>query len=413
MAGEAQLISISQPEEEQQAPLINLQTEENPPVPENVATKRSSKATFGLTQKIPDKTYDDYYRSIANGQEPQIRKNVSTTLDYQRAIDRYKRIQDFATAKGDALTPEDLDNLQNFINVPPADPRSVFEDNYSKRYMDTLRSAPGFPGSWYDDVATQYPQLVQSTENVGSELMQKMEYARTNRENAEVKSKAQSYFGDVIDRAKEMIPGYVEYNQRMSTPSGESMFQGLLGTQLNELAKEGLRLPPVQFKNWFDSNFNRLLDKDPQMAVTFAHAVEGQSMSDTTFNNIFTLGDITGIYGTTKGTIKVIRGLATKELDRREIQDITKQMAQSSIGAQKAPVQVVAHAAAGDLGEAAVQQSTANAMSVAAGTANLEEMALNKRMSFLKAQQDNMRATFGNYGQEVVNRIILVYVIQL
>src|SRR5260370_36920290 len=128
-------------------------------------------------------------------------------------------------------------------------------------------------------------------------------------------------------------------------------------------------------------------------------------MYESRFDNAFTLLDASGIYGTAKGTIKVIRGLATKELGRREIQDITKQMAQSSIGAQKAPVQVVAHAAAGDLGEAAVQQSTANAMGVAAGTANLEEMALNKQMSFLKAQQDNMRATFGNYGQEVVNRI--------
>ena len=390
----------------QQAPLINMFQEDNPSLPDDVVTKRASKATFGLLDQIPNRPYDDYFRSITLGQEPQVRKEVASTLDYQRTLERYKRIDDLTISKGSSLTSDDITNLQNFINVPPADPRSVFEDNYSRKYMDTLRQAPGFPGSWYDDVYQQNPEVVQRIENVGSTFLAKKEYARTGRENAEGRSKSQSIFGDIADRAKELIPGYVEYNLRMATPSGESAFQGLLGTQLNQMALAGLELPLPQFKDWFDSNMKRLEDKDPGLAVQFAHAVEGQSMSDTVFNNAFTIGDFSGIYGIGKGTVKFVRGAATKELDRRELQDITKQVAQSSIGTEKAPPQVVANAAAGDLGEAAVHQATADVMAARTGAVAPEAQALDELTSHLRAQEDNMRATHGRYGQEIVNRVL-------
>ncbi len=401
-------ISLQDTGQDQQAPLIDLSLARDPQpnLPDDVVTKRASKATFGLLDQVPNKPYDTYYRSILNGQENQTRREIASTLDYQRTMQKYDRIQDLARSKGSALTSEDLDKLQNFINVPPADPRSVFEVNYSKKYMDTLRQAPGFPGSWYDTVYQQQPELVEATEAVGSEYLTKKEYARTGRENAEGRSKSQSYFGDIIDRAKEFIPGYVEYNLRMATPSGESMFQGLLGTQLNQLATEGLRLPLPQFKEWFDSNMERLGNKDPGLAVQFAHAVEGQSLTDTVLSNAFTLGDISGIYGVGKGTVKIVRGLATKELDRRELQDITKKLAQSSIGTEKAPPQVVANAAAGDLGEAAVHQATADVMAARIGAGAPEAQALDELTSHLKAQEDNMRATHGRYGQEIVNRVL-------
>jgi len=389
------------PEAQEDQPTINLNVNPSPELSQDVIERRSTNAAFGLSDKI-NKSKDDYYRALAMGKEGELRQEVASNLDYQKTLKRYDAINDLAKSRGSFLSPDDLNNLKNFIDTPPVDPSSVIEHNYANEYVDVLKKTSPF--GWYDKARQDNPELVQQVEEQGKGLLAMREYARTRRENAESVEHQQGWIPWSLDRAKELFPGYTEAKLRGNVPG--SSFAGLLGSQLNRDALTFLQSKNLEeFRSKFDPVMDRLEKDDPALAAQFARAIEGASQDETVLSNLFSAADIAGLYGAGKGVGALGRKLLGKAVEANDVRQAVKEMVKSNAATDTQPPEVVANAAAGDLNKASTEKIAQDITSEAKGTLDPAKDGVERLTSHLVADRDNMITTFGRYGQEIVNRV--------
>lgn len=368
----------------------------------DVIAQRAARGSFGLSDQT-GKSYQDFYQSIANGQEQPLRQELTASLNYKQQMQRYQTMQDFATMKGHPLTDEDVNNLQAFIDVSPNDPKTVVESNYSASFLGALKNTPGAAGSWYADAAKEQPQVVEQAEANSNDFLTKKMYATQKREDAEGGASEQGWLGWGVNKIEEAIPGFNEYNLRGNV-SGSSRFQGTLGTQLQNEATQLLRKPMPQYTAEFDQIMNRLSKTDPGLAVQFAHFVEGASASETMLNDLFTPIDAASVYGIAKGAVGLTRTLMGKAVVMNDIRRVNKEMIQAEANTAHQPIPVVAAAAAGDLGKAAEDKIVANVIASMNGASDAEKEVIEAMPSGLRADEAAMKADPGRFGQEIVNR---------
>lgn len=381
-------------------PLSVVTEDTSPMLPADVVETRSAKAAYGL--KV-DK--EDLRQQIIQGKEKQIRDAQASQETYAQTIARNQAITDFARAKGTGLTTLDLDNLKNFINVPPANPSTVFEKNYSSQFISQLKDTPGFPGSWFDDAIKREPEEAKQSIDIANDYTIKVEYARTREENAQAKLENQSWPGYIADLAKSSIPIvgplYIESKLRgLVEETGK--FHGLLGSNLEEQAHDLLTRPIPQYVQLLDNIMDNLERDNPQLAVAFIKYVRGVSSQEKFIDNVFSAAgptDLSIVGG-------AVRKLSTRSAEALAIRDLLKSTAKTATRTTKSP-EVLAAEAAGDLETAARLNMSTRTAETIAGRSNPEKEALEALPTALEADERRIASdTAGRWSREILNRFV-------
>src|SRR5437879_4076334 len=97
------------------------------PLPPQIASQRASKAAYGLSDVVPDKTFQDYQDASAKGQEEDLRKYVASTIDQNKQ-------QQLQVAITKTKTPEQFDAVaRQVFSTKPTDPKGVYEDAFAAK----------------------------------------------------------------------------------------------------------------------------------------------------------------------------------------------------------------------------------------------------------------------------------------
>ena len=402
--------------------------ESNPaPITPEVAATRSSKFKYGLGELI-QQSKDEIYQGLINGEESNIRTQVSGEIDKRKQEQTQKLIAQVVGNKGGPLTSQETSGLVQIIGnmTPKTDPASVFEEAYGKQFMSTLeKTADRNPDNFFNDARKQNPEEVASILNTHTGLVSKREYAITLAENIEAEVHSQGWTPWLADRAKEAVPFYKDAKLRGN--ADVSIFSGFgLGYNLEEQRKTLLRLPFDEYKTALNGIANTLRKDNPGIAAEFVRSVVGMSSDEVFVDNLELPTSLigTGIVGSiTKAGYRVIRGGAAvaaedipklvrrnmmtgeviSETPLKDVQKAAKDLviAGGDQGVSKSSLE----AAAGDLQEAAVTRATTNAVSEAKGYPRATEKAIEALPEVLRTDIAEVRAAPGRFGQDLVNRI--------
>lgn len=362
------------------------------PLPDDVVAMRSAKANYGLGGVV-DKTYDDYYKAITNGQEYNVRSEVASQMDIQR----YIHLQDQITA---AARQGDTENISNAVKGnTPTDPKSIFEDAFSVKFVNSIYNVGGPENSWFEDAQRQIPEEVRSDAQDASVYSSKIEYLRTLREDVQAEADQQSWLGWGVDQLKSLTQFYPEAKLR-GLQGGVEGFKGL-GSNLEEQALIRLRQPYGDFKTNITNDIAKLRKDNPQLALQYLDAMIGQSSSEKNLNNAFTLMAIPDIATGLGLAKKAIVGSVLRTQTRTAFKDVIKQVA----NAEKRPIEVAAADATGNLDEAAVKQASVDATKDIAGKGNPVKETVEQLPDLIRVDIPAMESRPGRFGQEIVNRI--------
>lgn len=377
----------------QPAPTVSVDTGNQSIVPNpETAAIRAAKASYGLQGMIPNIDYNTLLESIQNGEETEKRRQLASELDLKAKYEQLAYIQRML-ADG-KMTPQAIASM----NRPGVDPQSVFEQTFSRRYINSGQQHN--EGSWLEEAMTVIPEYVETAKTKADDYNTKNEIIRKNLEDINTLLDQQSYVGYGVDFIKTMFPGYTEYKERGNVP-GVGWFDGILrGNNKEDQRKELYNMPLPQFLTTVKAMRDRL-DSNPQIASDYFKGMLGMSLSDQSTDNLFSLIDIATLVGSFKFAPKLAKSLLLK----KQTDMMFKSLIQSAPNIETQPVKVVAASAAGDLGEAAVQKVASQTVSTMAGKANMTKDAIESLQTVLQAQADSVKANVGNNGQELANRI--------
>jgi len=377
------------------------------PLTEPVISTRSTMAHYGIYDI--SRTYEDIKRSIAEGKEDQLRGEVASKEDVDKADKLRKLFSDMSIRKGGPLTTKEmqgtLDEIK--INKEYSDPKSIFEEKFSKRYVNTLYGVgANEPGSWWDSVVHQYPNMVAEAVDVGTSFLTKDSFLRTQIQDAQSVLDAQSWGGRAVDFGKNLLSLgiYGEVKLRGNIPG--TPLTPSLGNALEEQRKALYRLPFPEFKAKVVEIADRLKVDNPSLAVEFLTSMLGMSKSDILAHNFSTAATAISVPGTGFLTRKVAEKFGVINPVKKAVAD-SVESAKFSYGAGVDALwspKVAAAAGAGDIGEAAVLHATGGLMSEMRGTNNPAKWAIEALPSVMKSQSEDVGKNFGNF-RELVNQI--------
>lgn len=373
---------------------------------EATAKARASTANFGLAGVV-NKTQEDYFNGIIGGDEDALRKEAATTLDYIKATQVKSSVENLIGSPGwhDAVQRIKIqDSITDAVRKGEIkfDPRSVFEDSYAHQYMNTLNWAkPAEASGFWLDAQKDIPNDLKETQGLGQEALSYSQYVYKKMQDAEDRRTKQGYYDWTLNKIPEMTQLYSEYKLRGNEGS---FFGGGLGL---ETAKESqamslLGLPFNEFKDRVDE-IGSNLSGNPDMELTFYNSLLGASQDDQRLGNIFSTFAIPDILGISKLTIGVVKGAVL----RNQVNRAVKTALETALKADpNLHPDVVAPAAAGDLTQAAINQTAHNIEESAKGIQNTQvKQGIDSLMSGFKEQMAKAEADPGNFGQEGVNRL--------
>jgi hypothetical protein len=374
-----------------------------PVLSEPVATVRASKAQLGLKDKI-DLDYDNLKRSIQQGRENQVRSQVASQLDIQRAADKQDRIVKRANLQGGTLTPEDISDIDNQMSRDDLfngkiDPKSVFENHYAKEYIKSLNWPMGEEGPhWYKDAVAEIPQQVEDLSKEAVSYVQQREYILSRLQNIEAKLEDRTTLqsigafglGLVPFREQALLRGNVPYKGIDLTTSGA----------LEDQRRTLLSQPFDQFKQQFDAVVDHLEQHDLDTAKTFTSAMLGQTTTEAGAHGLGQLMDVSMIPAG-----KVSASLVRKVTLYNQMKTAFKDTALSTANVGTKSIEAAAADGAGNLQKAATINTADGIVQRIQGRANPEKEAIDAMSSVLKPISQSVRDTPGRSGQEIANRI--------
>src|SRR6266566_4105700 len=375
-------------------PLLTLDDINTPTVSGTTANLRAAKAAYGLTgitgMEMP---YEKLHESITTGKEQDVRQEAAYGIDANARNNVAKKI-----AQANLPPQESLKALQA---LQPTDPDTVFEYNYSKRYVESmynLKDAETDLPTWVDDAQVEIPEYVEASKRRAATAGAVREYALKKYQDIRDKYEDQSYFGRGIDFLKETFPGYNEAKLRGRTPNTGFFSGGLRGENLRDqaidlLANYGNDLNT--YKKALDSAVDPLAEDDPALALDYMKSVIDWSTHDRYLNNIFTVADVAFTAGAFKGAPALMRQLFLKNQINQSMKTVVASMAK----AEEKPIKQVAAAGAGDIGEAAVQRSVSEIL-----TPHPNDQ-VDRLQSTLRLDTQFLRDNPTNDGQEIANRL--------
>jgi len=377
------------------------------PLAEPVVSTRSTMAHYGIYDT--SRTYEDIKRSIAEGKEDQLRGEVASKEDVENAQKLNKTFSDMSIRKGGPLTSAEMQSVIDSIKINKefSDPKSIFEEKFSKRYVNTLYGiGASEPGSWFDSVSRQYPNIVAEAVDVGTSFLTKDSFLRTQIQDAQAVLDAQSWGGRAVDFAKNLLSLGIYGEVKLRGNVSDTPMTPALGNALEEQRKALYRLPFPEFKEKVVEIANRLKQDNPSLAIAFLTNMLGMSRGDILAHNFSTAATAVSIPGTGILARKSAERFGLLNPVKKAVADQVES-AQFSYGAGVDALwhpKVAAAAGTGDLGEAAVLHSTGGLLSEMRGTNNPAQWAIEALPSAMKAQSDDVGKNFGSF-REIVNRI--------
>lgn len=409
MADNTVSIDTNQPQEN----TVSIDTGGSPAVSQDTASMRAVKARFGMADFLPTKTQNDYYRDISTGQEWASRTEAGSAIDAYKAQGVSKHV---ARLAGLPLDPEDkVQQVQQAVSnaMTPVDPRSVFEEAYSKEFVNGLNKTQfGGQGFW-NDVNQYQPTDKYSAMGQSVDTIAYTEYLYKRMADVQDAMKRQSIAGAVWDQAKGLFQPYADYQL-----TGHVTVPGTAGSQAEQWATNTNALPFDQFKNEVDKvvdeGLSGIAGGNPMMTMArlqyLAGVTTGQVHLDNTFS-LFSVGDAAAVGQLGLG---ITRRLAGLNIARRAARTVTQvatgvNPANGTVTAAarqaiaERPPEVAAASAAGDLKEAAVRQLTKDVGEIKDGTH--DQFKDNKQQLISTWRTDVDQLDPGRYGQEFVNTV--------
>lgn len=270
-----------------------------------LAQERTFKTDYGVN-KVMKKSAEQIYYDIATGHEDTVRQEAASKLDQQMNADKQNLLVKYAAQKQGPLTTDDV----NYITKPfeRTDPDMVIEGSYAKKYVGSLQDAAAIAtSSWYNQAMLELPQHVEVAKKKAEDITTRMEFFKTQLQNAQETYSQQSWGGWGVDMLKGMFQPYIETKLRPSIGQGFLSNGLLLGSNLKAQADHLYEVPIAQAKEEFLTVFNRLKKDNPSLAVQYAEYAVGRSTDDRLLDSAFTVLSPFDIASVAKGGVNVIR----------------------------------------------------------------------------------------------------------
>jgi hypothetical protein len=379
-----QTVSIDTSPQEQELPPVSIDTGNmSPPLSPGIAAMRASKASFGLVD-LTTKKYDDIYQGLVNGRERSLRDEIASEL-IERSNSKLRQV----LIKNPDIPQSDV--LSYIANRPPLDPKSVFEEAFSRKYMNALEDH-STEASAITEALRILPDETKRIKKLGEYVSNQRQIAQTMLEDIENRISGQSWAGWGWDEAKMMMGPYRE------AIAGHL----LMGTGLEAEAMDILNSGSLEeYKKRLSARVEELDAHNHQLAKEFLSAVIGRSTSDIRLDNLFSAIDISTIPGAVKGGALLAKRALIWNGTRSAYKDLVKSVENSG----KVPPDVAAADGAGNLGEAAVKKASVDALKEMEGKPQSPNEVVEELQSAWKVTEEAFGKNPGNFGQEIVNRL--------
>lgn len=394
------------------------------PVPQDVADKRAAKTVFGFDQDtLGSKSHPEIASNIAAGGETGLRSDLAVKTDQNRQEEFHKNIFDMAN-KG-PLNIEAVKALSDKY-TKPSNPDSIIEDQFAVKYINSIFKAGKLGDetnyTWLDSALAEIPEQVKDVFGKASSAVSKYQFALKQEQDLEAEVQAQSWPTYIKDLAHTSIPGISSaYLRGRDIPF---FSEGFLGQHLEAERQALYRLPDEEYKARLTQILTRLKEENPHLALRFAQAMRGQTQDESAINSQFELLDISALPGIAKGAASLARKAElynqTNVAARKMITGVTDMdnlkvvnrdgetvfdSSGNPVVKPAEPVSVVVPTMTGDLGEAAVQKSTATLIGKLGGTHDPAKEAVEALTSNFRVDKQTNITNPGRYGQEGAIRL--------
>jgi hypothetical protein len=351
---------------------LTLPTTPNIPMSPETASPLAGKVSWAF-----DKPYNDVYDALIRGQEDPLRANLAA----EESSNQLSNIGDIIRKARSYITPTALTQL-----TAPKDPRDIFEKKFAEKSINSLTD---YKEDDVDekptailDAAREDPAGLAEDTAAGKSIAYRRQLLETGLQDAQDTYKHQGYFSWGLDLAKQLTQIYPEAKLRGNIPGVGAFEGGLLGENLEKQRVGLLSIPDdEEFKNTYLNILNKLKQDNPSMAVAFAQAMYGQSLSDRYINNAMTAIGALDI----KSGFLIGKGIAGRVAARRALTDIINRGADEAAKGLDAVAPSIATAeASGHVGDAALQQTVNRILDQEATRITPERTALEGLMSIMK-----------------------------
>lgn len=288
---------------------INIENADKAIPSSKVVAERSEKAHFALGDKSPG--VESLRNSIATGDENIARDIAAKRVALARnemKMGMIKRLTEEKAAAGEPVTPEEMDFVYGLSQEELANPKTIFETEYAKRFASELAIAKNreqalFPSALKKDEAKTLDKL-----DAASNIAARTEIVRTKLQDVESRLKEQSWISTGLDFLETVIP----FKSNMNL-ADENIIQAL-GVPGNNLEDQVRNLwfitDPDKFEAEVDSRYKRILETNPLDAQKFLSAMISYSTNDARIDNIFNVLNVADVGALAAGGLRLARGAA-------------------------------------------------------------------------------------------------------
>lgn len=385
--------------------LPSAPTTEGTPLAEPFATQRAFKTYLGLGNHL-GKSEEDIKQDFVTGKEWEVRQQAAAALDQQNKLDNMKLVQGLAATAATNGTGLDQDTVQSLLdpNMPanrPADPATVIEKGWGYGYMNQLDNAAlNMQHTILDDAKAEIPVQERDLKASSATFVAKRDFFLNYAQNIQQTISDQSYVGYGADFAKQLVPFYNEVKLRGWMKDTSTISGGLLGNNLENQANEYYGMADMTaFKDKATQVLESLRNSNPQVAMQYAQAMAGMSTNDKILNNIYTPLDVLGVYDAGKIGLAAFR--------KASIYNRTQNAMRTAVKGSNIPTPTpgTLAEAAGDLSEAAVQNTTRSTLSSLEGTASPAIIATNPIPEAFNVLKADITANPGALSRELTTRL--------
>lgn len=370
-------------------------------LPDDVANIRAAKTQQAVGRHLGTTT-EEIKAEIQAGREDLLRKTAASNLNVERTQQKLQELTRLANQKGGPLDENEVARVMDPFNPnnKPIDPETVTEEEYAKKYVQSIPEAIKLTQSQLQQTQDNNPDQFNATLDKGSELTAKMEYARKLRENAEAAISQQGWGGWTVDTIRNMFQPYVEYAMRGNTPDVGSISGGvLLGTNLQAQADHLFGLPFDEYAKQSKSIIDNIGNSNPQLAAKFAAYLEGLPSTDRILDNAFTAltpFDYAAVGKGVGGFAKAVHMEASANRAARQLVE----MADKVNGDPAKAAEVT-----GDLSTAATERTTKIVLKDLDGKRDPIQTTTEPLLTFLNQSKDKIATDVGNLSGEQARRI--------
>ena len=271
------------------------------PMPTSIAAKRAARYDFALGKQSPGE--DKLFEETLYGEEGISRAQRSLEARTQLNLRRAQLAQDYIrNTPADSVSKQDVDLLQGLdkdeVDLAYSDPETFYERLYARKAILTKnqelldngedpRDPVSLVGGWYNHLVVN--------QNTAKKFL----------EEAQAKMEHRTWG----QASKEWIPfwRWLKLSSKFENENTEGGFW--LGSNMRDQIEALWRLPPDEFYKEGKKVLDDLAQSDPELALSYAHALVGYSASDELFDDFTSAVDLTTFGFTPKGIAMTAKGL--------------------------------------------------------------------------------------------------------